>query len=154
MSASTNPNYGQSAGPMQAAGAHSGNLQLPTPPVKDETLQKAIQDYVSNISAHDKAAFQSAPNILERLQEMQDNGKFLVSESLTSRVEKVLQCLKSFMGSLTIFIGHSPEISSLVVGGVNCILVVGTLLTCCSRTQTCLWYENTDLLSCKFGLIL
>ena len=153
MSTSTNPNYGQSAGPIHTAGAHTGNLQLPTP-VKDETLQKAIQGYVNNLSAHDKAAFESAPDILEHIQDMQDNGKFLVSESLTSRVEKVLQCLKRFMGSLTIFIGHSPEISSLVVGGVNCILVVGTLLTCYSRTQTYLWYENTDLLSCKFGLIL
>ena len=39
-------------------------------------------------------------------------------------MEKVLQCVKSFMGSLVVFIQHSPQISSLVVGGVNCILTV------------------------------
>ena len=120
-----------SAGSVHAAGVHSGNLQFPTPPIpvrKDEALQKAIR-YVTELSEDDKEAFRSAPNIMERLQDVQGNGKVLLSSSLTSRVEKVLQCLKSFMGSLTIFIGHSPAISSLVVGGVNCILMVGTSTT-------------------------
>lgn len=120
-----------SAGPVHAAGANSGNLQFPTPQIparKDEALQKAIR-YVKELSEDDKEAFRSAPNIMERLQKVQENGKTLVSSSLTSRVEKVLQCLKSFMGSLAIFIGHSPMISSLVVGGVNCILMVGTSIT-------------------------
>ena len=121
-----------SAVPMPAAGAQSANLQLPTPPVPaktNEALQKAIQEYVNKLSDDDKAAFQSAPNIIDRLQEMQCNGKFLTSSSLTTRVEKVLQCVKNFMGSLRTFIQHSPEISSLVVGGVSCILTVGTSST-------------------------
>ena len=113
-----------STGPMHAAGAHSVNLQLPTPPM-DETLQKAIQEYVNKLSIDDKAAFHSAPDVIECLQEMQRNSK-PISSSLTTRVERVLQCIKNFMGSLKIFIQHSPEISSLVVGGVNCILMVGT----------------------------
>ena len=90
----------------------------------DESFQKAIQEYMEKLSDDDKTAFLSAPNVIERLQEMQ--YKPLISSSLTARVEKVLQCVKGFMGSLGIFIQHSPEISSLVVGGVNCILTVGT----------------------------
>ena len=143
MSTPTNVNYGQpraatptpsrptssyaSGSPMHAAGAHSVNLQLPTlntptVPAKNKALQTAIQKY-EGLSDDDKAAFLSAPNVIERLQEMQHNGK--ISSSLTTRVEKVLQCIKNFMGSLGILIQQSPEISSLVVGGVNCILTVG-----------------------------
>ena len=121
-----NPDHATS-NPMYSAGAHSVNLRLQTPLVlakKDEALQKAIQ-YVEKLSDDDKTAFQSAPDIIEHLQEMRCNGKSLISGSLTTRVEKVLQCVKSFMGSLPIFIQHSPEISSLVVGGINCILMVG-----------------------------
>ena len=104
----------------------SMNLQPSFPAMRDETLQQAIQEYVGKLSDDDKAAFKSAPDIMERLQEMQGNGKSLISSSLTTRVEKVLQCVKGFMGSLVIFIQQSPEISSLVVGGVNCVLMVST----------------------------
>ena len=145
MSTSTSLNYGQSratpapsrptsshvstslmpsAGPTHAAGVNFGNLQLPTLPVP--AMQKAIQEYIGKLSDDDKAAFQSAQNIMERLQEIQSNGKPLVSSSLASRVEKVLQCVKTFMSSLAIFIQQSPQISSLVVGGVNFVLTVGT----------------------------
>ena len=116
-----------SHGFMLAAGAHSVNLELPTQPMPakrgDEALQQAIQGYVKKLSDDDKAAFQAAPDIIERLQEMKCNGKSLISSSLTTRVEKVLQCLKIFMG---IFIQQCPGISSLVIGGVNCIMGVGT----------------------------
>ena len=114
-------------GPMHGAGAQPVNTQLPTPlrPMKNEALQKAIQEYVSQLSSDDKAAFQFAPDIIKRLQEMQRNNKSCIPNSLTTRVERVLQCIKHFMGSLSIFIQHSPEISSLVVGGANCILTVG-----------------------------
>ena len=91
----------------------------------DGALQKALQEYVQKLSDDDRAAFQSAPNIMERLQEMQSNGETLLSSSLTTRVEKVLQFFKNFMSSLSVFGQQSPEIS-LVVGGVNCILTVGT----------------------------
>ena len=94
----------------------------------DQAFQKAIQEYANNLSDDDKTAFLSAPNVIERLQEMQCNSKSLFSSSLTTRVEKVLQCVKGFMVSLGIFIQHSPEISSLAVGGVNCILTVGIFL--------------------------
>ena len=110
---------------INTTGAYSVNSELPTPPVpakSDEVLQKAIQERLSD---DDMAAFQSAPDIIERLQEMQGNGKSLISRPLTTRVENVLQCVKSFMGSLAVFVQQHPELSSLVVGGVNCVLTVG-----------------------------
>ena len=119
--------HGPSTGPMHAAGAQSGNLQLLTPPApatKDTALQKAIQEYVNTLSGEDKTAFRSASDIIEHLQKMQCNQKTLISSSLTSRVEKVLQCVKNFMGSISGFLQSNPEISSLVVGGLNCILTV------------------------------
>ena len=97
----------------------------PQPP-EGGALQKAMQEYVSKLSDDDKEAFKSAPDIIGRLQEMQCNSKSPISNSLMTRVERVLQCIKNFMGSLAIFIQQSPEISSLVVGGVSCILTVGT----------------------------
>ena len=109
---------------------HGGATSTSSHPISsygpiDETLQKVIQEHVKKLSDDDKTAFQSASDIIVRLQEMQCNGKPVISGSLMSRVEKVLQCVKGFMGSLGIFIQQSPEISSLVVGAVNCILTVG-----------------------------
>ena len=128
-----NSSHGSAAstGPASTpSGMQSVNPQLPpaSVPAKDGALEKAIQAYINKLSDDDKAAFQSAPDIVERLQEMQRNDKSLVSSSMAARVEKVLQCVKYFMGSLLIFIQQSPEISSLVVGGVNCILTVGIRL--------------------------
>ena len=108
---------------------HAGGTQpVNSQPAKGEALQEAIREYISKLSNDDKAAFQSAPNIIERLQEMQYTSKSPISSTLTARVERVLQCVKHFMGSLTIFIQQSPEISSLVVGGVNCILTVSFVI--------------------------
>ena len=154
MSTRTNLNYGQfrgatpppsrptsshasarpmnSAVPVHAAGAHPMNPQLHIPPVpamQDEAFQTAIQKHLEELSDEDKAAFLSAPQIIDRLQEMQCNGKSLIPSSLTTRVENVLQCVKHFMDSLGIFIQHHPDISSLVVGAVNCILTVSASST-------------------------
>ena len=153
MSTSTNPNFTQrrgpcptptptqptsshasagtmhSSGPVSAAASRSVNPQLPTPPVPANAFQKAIQKCVAELSLDDKTAFLSAPCVLERLREVQCNDKSLISSSRLARAEKVLQCVKHFMGSLAIFIQHSPVISSLVVGGVNCLLTVCTSST-------------------------
>ena len=116
-----------SANPMHTAGAHSLNFEVSTALMEmGEALQTAIQEYVNKLSDDDKAAFQSAPNIIEHLQAMHLNGKSLISSSLTSRVEKVLQCVKNSLASLGIFVQHSSEITLLVVGGINCIFSVGT----------------------------
>ena len=112
--------------PTLAAGAHSASPV----PVKDEVLQMTIHQYIAKLSPDDKEAFQSAPDIIEHLRKMQQESKSPISSSLTARVEKVLQCIKYFMSSLSIFIQHHPEVCSLVVGGVNCILTVSTGSTC------------------------
>ena len=121
-------NHGQplpTSGHAAASPLHASGAQPADPP--DEALQKAIKEYTSKLSNDDKTAFESASasDIIEHLRKMQDNAKSPISSSWTPRVERVLQCIKSFMGSLSIFIQQSPEISSLVVGGVNCILTVG-----------------------------
>ena len=43
--------------------------------------------------------------------------------TLTQKVQKVLQCMKQFLGSVATSQYH-PEVPSLVVGGLNCILTV------------------------------
>lgn len=112
----------------------------------DETLQKVLQEYVEqNLTDDEKEAFKSSSDIIEHLQEMQSNSKSLVSSSITDRVSKVLQCVKGFMGLLSAFIQQGP-ISSLVVGGVNCILTVGANNTYLLFVYT-LGLINTLLLS-------
>ena len=92
-------------------------------PVRSEAFQKAIQEYIDNLSDDDRAAFQSATDVMEKLQDL-DQRKTLISSSHTKKAQQVLQCMKQFLGSVSICIQHSPEISSLVVGGLNCILTV------------------------------
>lgn len=53
-----------------------------------------------------------------------ENAKASLSRSFGARIEKTLQFMKRFMDSLAIFIQCNPEISSLVVGGFNCVLLV------------------------------
>ena len=97
--------------------------------VNHEAFQIAIQEYTDKLPDDDKVAFRSATNVLEKLAELQQ-GKSHISSSHTrmQRVRKVLQCLKRFLGSIAVCIQHNPEISSLVVGGLHCILTVSTLL--------------------------
>lgn len=115
--------------------AHATGVQPPGPqsptisvPVKNEAFQKAIQKYIDNLPDDDKDAFQSATDVMKKLGELQqDNSR--ISSSHTTRVQKVqkvLQCVQQFLGSIAICIQHSPEISSLVVGGLHCILTVST----------------------------
>ena len=94
--------------------------------LKNEAFQKAIQEYLDNLSDDDKEAFRSATDVIEKLGELQQN-KSHISNSHTTRiqkVQKVLQCVKQFLESVAICIQHHPEVSSLVVGGLNCILTV------------------------------
>lgn len=50
-----------------------------------------------------------------------------ISRSVGTRVEKVLLCMRSFVSSVSICIQHHPDISSLVLGGFNCVLTVSYL---------------------------
>ena len=115
--------------------AQATGYQLPNPqsltisiPVKNVAFHKAIQQCVDNLSDDDKEAFQSAKNVMERLGELQQRKPRTSSSHIThmQRVQKVLHCLKRFLESTAICIQHHPEISSLVVGGLNCILMVST----------------------------
>lgn len=114
-------------------GAQSLNPPLPVAlaPAKNEAFEKALKSYINELTEADKKAFltASASDIMDRLKEMQNDksgssGKSRLSSQFTSRLQKVLQCVKQFMGSIVIAIGHHPEISALVVGGFNCILMV------------------------------
>lgn len=106
------------------------NPQLPLMPApqKNKAFQRAVAMVLqkhSELSDDDKAAFQSASDVdvMEELKKTQ-HGTAGISKSLI-RVQKVLECMNRFMGPLVIFIQHSPQISSLVVGGLKCILMVG-----------------------------
>ena len=116
-------------GPRHAAGDQSSNPQPPTAsmPTKNKAFERAVavalQKHIDKLSDDDKAAFRSAKDVMERLGELQQD-RSRISDSHTTRVQNVLQCVKQFLGSTTICIQHSPEISSLVVGGLNCVLTV------------------------------
>lgn len=122
------------AGSMQAAGALSTLLV----PAGDGALERVMQEYVSKLSNDDKEAFvRSAPqDIIGHLQKIQHNIRSPITNTHMTRVEKVLQHIKKFMSSLTIIIQHHPEISSLVLGGFNCILMVGNSSTCYSSDSS------------------
>ena len=97
-------------------------------PAKSEAFSNAIQEFVNNLPDDDKTAFQSSSDIMEKLWEMQRGQNSRISSPLTSRVQKVLQFIKHFMGSIAMFTQYSPGISSLVLGGVNCILTVSMVV--------------------------
>lgn len=116
------------ASPAHATRSQSPDFQSPafSVPEKNQAFQKAIQEYIDNLSEDDKVAFQSATDVMEKLEELQRATTHKSSSHTTrmQKVQKVLQCLKRFVGSIAICIQHHPEISSLVVGGFNCILTV------------------------------
>ena len=100
-------------------------------PAKSEAFQKAIHEYIDKLSDDDKKAFQSATDVMEQVGGVLQQGKSLIAGSHTTRMEKVhkvFQCVKGFLVSVAICIQHDPKISSLVVGGLNCILTVSTCL--------------------------
>ena len=124
-----------SSTPVHAVGPNPVNPQPPPPLVPATAFQKAIQKYVKELSDGDKAAFLDAPDVMAHLQKMQDNDKSPISNRHTARVEKVLQFVNHFMDSLSIFIQQSPEISSLVVGGVKCVLKVSAFYCLCKYNK-------------------
>lgn len=107
-------------------------------PVRNKAFQKAIQEYIDNLPDDDKMAFQSATDVMERIGELQkDKSRTSSSHPCqVQRVQKVLQCVKLFLVSVAICIQQNPEISSLVVGGLNCILTVSTYLSIPSSVDT------------------
>lgn len=135
-SSSPSPTGAQLAGGNTTANFDSTSTQYLNPrppapvPAKSEAFEIALQKSVDNLSDDDKIAFRSPSDIMERLLAMQREQNSRISSSLLPRVQNVLQCVKYFMGSTVIFIQHSPEISSLVIGGLNCILTVSMVVLC------------------------
>lgn len=131
-SGSTSNLIANSSGPAHATRSQPPNPEPPAipVPVKNEAFQKAVQEYIDTLSDDDKAAFQSDTDVMKKLEELQQSKSrlFISHPTLMQRVHKVLQCMKQFMGSIAICIQHQPQISSLVVGGLHCILTVSTFL--------------------------
>lgn len=60
-----------------------------------------------------------------RMKEIDEkNAKKSLSRTFGARIEKLLQLMNSFMNSVVICIQSNPEVSSLIVGGINCALSV------------------------------
>ena len=118
------------------AGHTGGGNQPPQPPspavpvpLINEAFRKAVQGYIVGLSDDDKRAFHSATNVIEKLEEL-SGGKSRISSShatLIQKVQNVLQCVKQFLVPIAICIQHHPEVSALVVGGLNCVLTVSTV---------------------------
>lgn len=74
----------------------------------------------------DKAAFQCAGDIMDNIRAMDNkNAATSISRDFGVRIEKILQFIKRFATTVGACVQFSPEISSLVVGGMNCVLTVG-----------------------------
>ena len=134
--------------PPDVPGAHASNPESPTAPepATTEAFQIAIHAYINDRLPGDaKKDFQSASDIMEtpqmRLVHRSGSGNTMhISSSVSDRVKKILESLRHFTGSVAICVQHSPEISSLIIGGVNCILMVSTSsFTCFYWCTWCLW---------------
>lgn len=89
-------------------------------------FEQALQKCVADLSEDDKAAFKSAEDVMRKIQLLNKVGSKLRLESgLSDRVQKVLDFVRQFTNLIQTFVRYSPEISSLAVGGVNCVLSVG-----------------------------
>lgn len=93
------------------------NVSLDT----DPTLRATIEACAAGLSDHDKDAFRSAVNVMDELQPIERADP---SKLFSARVEKILRCVCKFVDSVAICIQHNPEIFSLVVGGLRCVLLV------------------------------
>ena len=117
-----------SSGGVLATGGQSPNPQATatSTPVQNVAFQQAIQRYINGLSDDDKAAFQSAANVIEELQRGKSRMSSTHTTTRTQKVQKILQCVNQFLGSVAICIQHHPLVSSLVVGGLHCVLTVRT----------------------------
>ena len=113
------------SGPAHPTGDQPQNPKSAEIAVKSEGLQQEIQKYIDKLSNDDKLAFRSATDIMDKLGQQQW-GKFRITCFHITRMQGVLQCVDQFLGSIAICIQYDLRISSLVVGGLNCILGVST----------------------------
>lgn len=103
----------------------------------DSTFQEAIKKYIDQLSDDDKTAFLSAGDIMARIQELnKPDAPIRLPGSLNARVSRVIQGIKQFISSVSIFTSQGPYIVSLAVGGTNYILTVCVLCPNDSRHET------------------
>lgn len=92
--------------------------------IPDPALTSAIEKYVKGLSDDDKAAFQSAGDIMSKIQELDEaNTQNNLARTFGARIENTLQVMKRFTACVAPCVQSLPE-GSLVVGGLNCVLVV------------------------------
>lgn len=86
-------------------------------PVVNELSQKTIQNYIENLSTDDKKDFQLARDV------MKTPAGSRIPIDIT-RIQQMQQCVKEFLGFIANFTSHDPQVSSLGMGGLNCIMTV------------------------------
>lgn len=95
----------------------------------DPALSGAVDECIEKLSQDDKAAFQSAGDIMRKIQEMEEaNSGDASTRTLRTRIGAVLQLIKRFTAAVAPCIQYSPHVS-LAVGGFNCVLLVRSAIT-------------------------
>jgi hypothetical protein len=123
------------AGPLDQEQNSGPRADIAPPIHANPAFLDALKEYEEKLSDEERKEFDpttaASPQSLlsAALQLDTDHRERSSSRSLACRVKKILESMDRFMGVLCIAIQHSPEVSSLVVGGIRCILDVRSLLT-------------------------
>ncbi|TGZ77426.1 hypothetical protein EX30DRAFT_366680 [Ascodesmis nigricans] len=92
----------------------------------NQAFLQAIKRYELRLSEDERADFSSPIDVLMKVRAIDEtHNEKSVSRRFAARIEKVLKGLNSYMDIVQTMVQHSPEISSLVVGGVMFILNLG-----------------------------
>ena len=109
---------------------------VPVTQPPDNAIQEAIQKYVDELSDEDKTAFLSPADIMTRIQEFnKPDASIRLSGPLNARVARVIQGIKQFLTSVSIFTQQGPSFVSLAIGGANYIMTVCVLCPNDSRNE-------------------
>lgn len=109
-------------------------------PVSQNTFENALQDRIQKVlDPAERASFQNAhacispEELLSKVQGFDDvYNRRSTSRHCAGTLTKVFQIMNQFMSGVAIGIQASPEISSLVVGGIRLIIDVRVLPHCTS----------------------
>lgn len=100
------------------------------PAVFSSAFQLALTDHIKDLSPDEKKAFINGNHIsieglMDGIREFDAiHSKPSRTRRCAERVEKFLTILKGYVKGLTPLIQQAPEISSVVIGGVNLIIDV------------------------------
>ncbi|PGG98467.1 hypothetical protein AJ80_09528 [Polytolypa hystricis UAMH7299] len=115
--------------------------QVPSPPAQlslsngassghqNAALELAIRKHLDQLSDDEKDAFQNAAisltedGLLDQVRHLDTDHKAVsVFRHRAEQISKLFRFLDLFMGGITVSIQHSPEISSLIIGGIRLVL--------------------------------